>query len=128
MGSAPNNRLDYVTSFRDRHGKWRFYFRYWHKKHKLPGKPGEAAFHDAYARLLAAVESGTLGRDNVVFIHGTIGSVIEKYLAHQQGLLKARGKHPAELPDFLRHHQERSWSIQNIGSDAGCRAGDARQY
>ena len=91
MGSAPNDKLKFVTSFRDRHGRWWFYFRYRHKKHKLPGKPGEAAFHDAYARLLAAVESGTLGRDNVAFIHGTIGWVIEKYLPHEQGLLKHAG-------------------------------------
>jgi hypothetical protein len=76
MGLA-SNRLDYVTSFNDRWGKRRYYFRYRHQKFKLPGKPGEAAFHDAYARLLAAVESGTLGRDNVAFIPGTIGSVIE---------------------------------------------------
>ena len=87
MGSA-TNRLDYVTSFRDRHGKRRFYFRYRHQKHKLPGKPGDAAFHETYARYLTAVQDGSLGRNNVTFINGTIGWVIEKYLAHDHGLLK----------------------------------------
>ena len=38
MGSAPNDKLKYVTSFKDRHGKRRFYFRYHHQKFKLPGK------------------------------------------------------------------------------------------
>jgi integrase len=86
--ASVNDRLDYVTSFRDRHGKRRFYFRYRHTKFKLPGKPGEAVFHDAYARYLAGVESGALGRGNVAFINGTIGWVIEKYIAHEHGLLK----------------------------------------
>jgi integrase len=86
MGS--DNKLKYVTSFRDRHGRRRYYFRYRHQKFKLPGQPGASAFMTAYARYLADAESGALGRNNVVFINGTIGWVIEKYLAHDQGLLK----------------------------------------
>src|SRR5512139_2553068 len=88
MGSATTNRLDYVTSFKDRHGRRRYYFRYRHTKFKLPGKPGEASFHDAYARYLAAAENGSLGRNNVAFINGTIGWVIEKYLVHDLGLVQ----------------------------------------
>jgi integrase len=88
MGSASNDKLKYVTSFRDRHGKRRFYFRYHHQKFKLPGKPGDAAFHEIYARYLNAAQDGSLGRNNVTFINGTIGWVIEKYLAHDHGLLK----------------------------------------
>ena len=87
MGSA-TNRLDYVTSFRDRHGKRRFYFRYRHQKFKLPGKPGDADFYEAYAQYLNAIQDGSLGRNNVTFINGTIGWVIEKYIAHGHGLLK----------------------------------------
>jgi integrase len=88
MALATSHNLKYITSFKDRHGKRRFYFRYHHQKFKLPGKPGDAAFHDTYARYLAAAESGALGRNNVVFINGTIGWVIEKYLSHEHGLLK----------------------------------------
>jgi integrase len=47
MAFATTDNLKYVTSFRDCHGKRRFYFRYRHQKFKLPGKPGEAAFHDS---------------------------------------------------------------------------------
>jgi integrase len=88
MESPPKNKLDYVTSFLDRHGRRRFYFRYRHTKYKLPGKPGAAAFHEAYARYLNAMQDGSLGRNNVTFINGTIGWVIEKYLTHGHGLLK----------------------------------------
>jgi hypothetical protein len=88
MGSPAKNNLAYVTSFKDRHGRRRFYFRYRHQKYKLPGKPGDAAFHEAYARYLNAIQDGSLGRNNVTFINGTIGWVIEKYLVHDHGLLK----------------------------------------
>jgi hypothetical protein len=89
MGS--NDKLKYVTSFKDRHGRWWFYFRYHHKKYKLPGKPGEAAFHDAYARFLAALESGAIGRDeNLAYLKGSIGWVIERFLASDVGFKKLK--------------------------------------
>lgn len=81
-----DNFRKYVTSFRDRHGKRRYYFRYRQQKFKLPGKPGSVEYHEAYARYLADAKSGALGRDNVVFINGTIGWVIEKYLGHEHGM------------------------------------------
>jgi hypothetical protein len=90
MGSAvtDNAILKFVTSFKDRHGRRRYYFRYRGQKFKLPSQPGSAQFIAAYARYLADAESGVLGRGNVVFIAGSIGALIEKYLAHQHGLLK----------------------------------------
>ena len=54
----------------------------------MPGKPGSVEFHDAYTRYLADAKSGALGRDNVVFINGTIGWVIEKYLSHERGVIQ----------------------------------------
>jgi len=88
MGSTPTDKLRYITEFNDRWGKRRYYFRYHGQKFKLQGKPNSAEFMAAYARYLALVESGELGRNNLIFINGTIGWVIEKYLAHDQGLLK----------------------------------------
>src|SRR5215470_14796235 len=85
---AEKTKLKYVTAFRDRHGSWWHYFRYRGQKFKLPGKPGSAEYMAAYARFLEMKESGTLGRNNVVFINGTIGWVIEKYLVHEYGLLQ----------------------------------------
>ena len=89
MGSTvTDNFKKYVTSFKDRHNKRRYYFRYHKQKFKLPGKPGSVEFHDAYTRYLADAKSGALGRNNVVFINGTIGWVSEKYLGHEHGLLQ----------------------------------------
>lgn len=81
-------KLKYVTKFRDRHGSWWQYFRYRGQKFKLPGKPTSAEFMAAYARYLESAESGALGRNNVTFLPGTIGNVIEKYLGHGLGLLQ----------------------------------------
>jgi hypothetical protein len=47
-------RLDFVHSFRDRHGKRRHYFRrHGFKSATLPGQVGSAEFMDAYRRALA---------------------------------------------------------------------------
>ena len=46
--------LEYVHSYRDRHGKLRNYFRrHGFKTVKLPGKPGSPEFAEAYAAALA---------------------------------------------------------------------------
>ena len=83
--------LDYLTSFKDRHGKRRYYFRYRGQKFKLPGKPGEPEFHEAYARYLAGIKSGALGRDeSLAYLKGSIGWVIEKFIASDVGLRKLR--------------------------------------
>src|SRR3974390_1839335 len=78
-------KLKYVTKFRDRHGSWWHYFRYRGQKFKLPGKPESADYLAAYARYL---ESAAIGRNNFAFLPGSIGNVIEKYLAHGLGLLQ----------------------------------------
>src|SRR5262245_8366771 len=91
MGSAKTDNLKYVTSFKDRHLKRRFFFRYRHQKFKLPGKPEDAAFHETYARYLAAVESGVLGRnENLAYLKGSIGWVIEKFLSSDVGFKKLK--------------------------------------
>ena len=92
MGSAvsDNPNLKYVTSFRDRHGKRRFYFRYRGQKFKLTGRPGSAEFVETYARYLAAAESGALGRKELGYLKGSIGWVIEKFLASDVGFGKLK--------------------------------------
>ena len=91
MALATSHNLKYITSYKDRHGKWRFYFRYQHQKFKLPGRPGEAAFHDVYARFLAAVERGALGRDdNLAYLKGSIGWIIERFFTSDVGFKKLK--------------------------------------
>src|ERR1700730_15706357 len=49
-----NLRLHYINSYRDRHGKWRHYFRRPRFKSVcLPGLPGSAEFMEAYQAALA---------------------------------------------------------------------------
>jgi integrase len=92
MGSPPNDRLKYVTKIRDRkHRLTYYYFRYRREKYKLPGKPGDPKFHETYARYLAGIKSGALGRDDsVAFLKGSIGWVIEQFIASDVGLQKLK--------------------------------------
>jgi hypothetical protein len=110
MALATSDNLKYITSFKDRHGKRRFYFRYHHQKFKLPEKPGDAAFHDSYARYLTAVESGALGRDdNLAYLNGSIGWVIERFLTSDVGFKKLK-------PGTQRNY--RRW-LDTIKGDVG---------
>src|SRR5262249_11753251 len=89
--ASGNDRPKYLTSFKDRHGKRGFYFRYRRKKFKLRGKPGDAAFHEDYAQYLLAVERGTLGRDeNLAYLKGSIGWVIERFITSDVGFGKLK--------------------------------------
>jgi hypothetical protein len=66
------------------------------RKHPLAGEPGSVEFHSAYTRLLAELEAKTLGRRETAYIKGTIGWVIEKYLAADQ-FTKEKAKYQTEL-------------------------------
>ncbi len=93
-----------MTSWRDRHGKRRYFFRAHGHKYTLPGKPGTVEFHEAYARYLADLEAKVLGREKTAFINGTIGWVIEHYLGHAQ--FKEKGQNTQanyrRVLDYLR--------------------------
>lgn len=86
--------LKYVTSWKDRHGKRRYFFRAHGNKYKLVGQPGTVEFHTAYAHYLADLKANTLGRRETAYIKGTIGWVIEQYLASQQFREKAKNTQP----------------------------------
>jgi integrase len=76
--------LKYLTSWRDRHGKRRYFFRANGRKYPLQGEPGTAEFHTQYGSLLAKLEAKQLGRAETVFLKGSIGWVIEQYLGSDQ--------------------------------------------
>lgn len=93
MGSptvTDKSKLKFVTAFKDRHGRWWHYFRFRGQQFKLPGKPGSAEYMAAYARYLAAAESGTLGRKDLGYLKGSIGWGIEKFLVSDVGFRKLR--------------------------------------
>ena len=83
-------RLKYVHSFVDKTGRARFYFRYRGKRWPLPGEPGTTEFAACYDALRHECLI-TRPADNVAFGPGTVGSVIEKYLAHADYASKAPG-------------------------------------
>lgn len=83
-------RMGYVHGFVDRTGRARFCFRHRGKRWPLPGRPGSAEFVARYDELLR--QCMPKGRaDNVAFGPGTVGFVIEKYLASGDYTLKAQG-------------------------------------
>ena len=94
-----NLNLKYLTSFKDRHNKRRYYFRYHGQKFKLPGKVGSVEFHEAYAAYLAKVEGGTLGRNELGYLKGSIGWVIESFLASDVGFGKLKPGTQRNYPD-----------------------------
>jgi enterobacteria phage integrase len=84
-------RLRYVHSFVDKTGRPRYYFRYRGKRSPLPGLPGSAEFSAAYdeAQREAVADSRSERRNNIVFADGTLGSVIDQYLAGKDFASKA---------------------------------------
>jgi integrase len=81
-------RLRYVHSFVDKTGRVRYYFRHRGKRWPLPGEPGSVEFSGRYDELrrecLAAQPP-----NNLAFGPGTLGQVIEKYLASDEFSRKA---------------------------------------
>lgn len=53
-------RLPYTTSYKDRHGKVRWRFRYKGRRVELPGEPGSPEFERAYQAALANREPATI--------------------------------------------------------------------
>jgi integrase len=76
-----NVRLKYLHSFTDRHGHVRFYFRYRGKRSPLPA-PHDEGFATAYDELLAEIKANPIPlKNNVAFLRGSLGWVIEQFLA-----------------------------------------------
>lgn len=70
--------LRYVQAFRDRHGKWRYYFRRpGFKRLMLPGLPGSAEFMAAYQAALAGENALEVGAGRVEA--GTFSALIVAY-------------------------------------------------
>src|SRR5262245_19293026 len=73
--------LAYVNSFRDRHGRVRYYFRKGGKRIALPGAPGTAVFSEAYEQELAKSAPHVLVRQgrSRKLTEGTLAWVIDEY-------------------------------------------------
>ncbi len=71
-------RLRYIQAFRDRHGKWRYYFRRpGFTRLMLPGLPGSAEFMCAYQAALAGENAIEVGADRA--LAGTFSALVAVY-------------------------------------------------
>jgi hypothetical protein len=116
------DRLKYVTAWKDRHGKRRYFFRAHGQKYPLPGAPGGSDFHAAYAHLLAELEANTLGRHETAFIKGTIGWVIEHYLKDRAFTGKAANtqRNYRRVLDHLKVKLGPAFQTYNRNTSASC--------
>lgn len=72
----------YIHSFKDRHGKERYYFRRHGIRKPLPGAPGDAEFIEAYHHALATVGAEQpLAAKDAPFPEGSVGVLVKLYLA-----------------------------------------------
>jgi integrase len=100
-------RLRYVHSFVDKTGRVRFYFRYRGKRWPLPGAPGGAEFASRYDELRAECLAAATDRasdDVVVHGPGTVGFVVDRYLASEAYITRSEStrRHYRVTLDQLR--------------------------
>jgi hypothetical protein len=73
-------RLKYLHSFLDRFGRVHYYFRYRGNRWPLPG-PHEEGFATAYDALLTEIKANPIAlKNNIAFMRGSLGWVIERFL------------------------------------------------
>jgi len=70
-------KLPYLNVYKDRHGKWRAYYRRAGQRITVPGDIGSAEFIAAYQRIHATFEHDGKSRSGV----GTFGHLLETYYA-----------------------------------------------
>jgi integrase len=75
-------RLKYLHSFCDRHGHVRYYFRYRGQRWPIPA-PHEDGFATAYEARKAEIKANPQLKRNVVFMPGSLGWTIERFLVSQ---------------------------------------------
>jgi hypothetical protein len=74
-------RLKYLHSFRDRFGRVHYYFRYRGNRWPLPATH-EEGFATAYDALLTEIKANPIPlKNNIPFMRGSLGWVIERFLA-----------------------------------------------
>ena len=92
--------LDYVNAYRDRHGKPRYYFRRaGYKPVKLP-PPGSPGFLAAYEAANTPIATAIEHDGHLIFLPGTLGWLIEKFLASQEFSERAENTKKANLRMF----------------------------
>ena len=70
--------LPFLHSFRDRHGRWRYYYRRGGKRQRIEGEPNSQEFVACYARIHAQFETGAT---QALPAAGTFGHLVASYYA-----------------------------------------------
>jgi hypothetical protein len=84
-------RLKYLHSFRDRFGRVHYYFRYRGNRWPLPATH-EEGFATAYDALLTEIKANPIPlKNNIAFMRGSLGWVIERFLASPTYQERAKG-------------------------------------
>lgn len=102
-------RLKWIHRFRDRHGKWRHYFRHPRLKQvPLPGEPGSPEFMQAYHQALAG---GEPERRIAHRAPGSIAAVVQLYLSSLDfvslGSEATKRTYRRALEQIVREHGEK---------------------
>ena len=98
-------RLKYLQSFADRFGRVHYYFRYRGNRWPLPG-PHEPGFATAYDALLTQIKANPIAlKNNVHFMRGSLGWVIEQFLTSTayEGRAEATKRNYRRVIDALKH-------------------------
>jgi enterobacteria phage integrase len=100
-------KLKFVDRFKDRHGRWRFYFRKGKgRRVQLPGKPGSAAFMLAYQKALEDTPLKKEERSRGA--PGTFDRLVQEYFASADFLRLAESSRRAYrrvIERFLREEK-----------------------
>jgi hypothetical protein len=99
-----NVRLKYLHSFSDRFGRVHYYFRYRGNRWPLPG-PHEQGFATAYDALLTQMKANPLAlKNNVAFMRGSLGWVIEQFITSPayEGRAEATKRNYRRVIDILK--------------------------
>jgi hypothetical protein len=90
-------KLRHIDRFRDRHGKWRYYFRRERgTRVPLPGKPGSPEFMSAYQRALERITADTVPRD--FGAPGTFDRLVKEYFNSSNFLRISEGSRRIGTP------------------------------
>ena len=80
MNDVPEIKLRYVKRYKDRHGRWRCYFRARGHSAALPADINSPAFHEAYAAALTRLEDQAPA-SRAAHGPGSFGALVKAYLA-----------------------------------------------
>lgn len=107
--------IRYVNSFRDRHGRMRYYFRKGGRRFPLPGAPGTGPFSEAYDELLAEHGGepgygGKRARRPLAAADGTLAWVIAQYRSDENPEWTTPKESSREI-----YNRRLDWLIEHYG-------------